>query len=73
MEYGREVVDGFAGGGELPIAQRGAPGAALGGGEGGRDLGGEGLVADENGDEGEQELEPAGREMDARHRLRHAA
>ena len=34
MEYGREIFDGFAGGGELPIAQRGARGAALGGATG---------------------------------------
>jgi len=71
MEYGREVVDGFAGGGELPIAQRGAPGAALGGAE--DEAGHRGLAAEEDGEQGEQEVEQGRRDMDAIHHLRHAA
>ena len=67
-EYGREIVDGFAGGGELPVPERGAPGAA---GRGGA-LGREGLVAGEDGQEREQETQQGRRKMDAVHRLRQA-
>ena len=71
MEYGREVVDGFAGGGELPIPQRGAPGA--GGGQGDSELGGDGLGPGEDRQQGQQEVEQGRRKMDAIHRLRQAA
>ena len=58
MEYGREVVDGFAGGGELPIPQRGAPGAARGmGGAGHGDPGQEGPVPGEERQQDEQQVQ----------------
>ena len=57
MEYGREIVDGFASRGELPIPLRGAPGAAVGRGQGGLELTCDGFVSGENGQQSEQELE----------------
>jgi hypothetical protein len=65
MEYGREVVDGFADGGEAPILTRGArPAAEEGRGEAG---------AEEERQQGEQEAEHGGRKMDVIRRLRQAA
>ncbi len=71
VEYGREVVDGFAGGGEMPIPLRGAPRAGGGGGHG--ELGHDRLVPREERQQGEQELKQGRRKMDAIHRLRQAA
>jgi hypothetical protein len=73
MEYGREIVDGFASRGELPIPLRGAPGAAVGRGQGGLELTCDGFVSGENGQQSEQELEQGRRKMDAIHRPRQAA
>ncbi len=72
-QYGREVVDGFAVGGEVPVPQRGAPGADGGAGDRGADPGLEGLVAGEDGEQDEQQVQQGGGEMDALHRLRQAA
>ena len=71
VEYGCEVVDGFAGGGEVPIPKRGAPGAGGGGGQG--EFGHDRLVPREERQQGEQELKQGRRKMDAIHRLRQAA
>jgi hypothetical protein len=73
VEYGCQVVDGFAGGGEVPIPQGGAPGAAMGGRQDAFELGRDGSVPGEERQQGEQELEQGRRKMDAIHRLRHAA
>ena len=73
VEYGCQVVDGFAGGGEVPIPLRGAPGAAVGRGQGGFELSRDGFASGEDGQLGEQELEQGRRKMDAIHRLRQAA
>ena len=69
MEHGCQVVDGFAGRGEVPIPKRGAPGAAVGRGQEGRD----GFVSGEECQQGEQEVLQGRRKMDASHRLRHTA
>ena len=73
MEYGRKIVDGFASGGELPIPLRGAPGAAMGRGQGGMELACDGFASGKNGQQSEQELKQGRRKMDAIHRLRQAA
>ena len=71
VEYGCQVVDGFAGGGELPIPGGGAPCAGGGGGQG--ELGHDRLVPREERQKGEKQVEEGRRKMDAIHRLRQAA
>ena len=71
VEYGCQVVDGFAGGGEVPIPKRGAPGAGGGGGQ--SELGHDRLVPREERQQGEEQVQEGRRKMDAIHRLRQAA
>ena len=76
VEERREILDGAAIGGELPVLAGNAPGVAAGdplGAAGAFHLLAEGFALEQEGDQGEQQGTQGGREMDVLEHARHAA